>query len=196
MKEPNAKKNACWVFETVRIISIIISLICFTEKVYGSSPYSPIHFCIHFLISACDRPVDCSIEMESFPQDHGDPSGLENNNLFQWIQSDRYFQISDKQTHSSSLIFVCEWHTAFFLFYLSMIQDLVIHLCFGIPKSIYEVKIITWAWLKKNSNLTQPNQIQIQSNSKSHYLEPILVLVFVEKPEFQKRSSLVSFIVQ
>ena len=102
------KKNACWVFETVRIILIIISLICFTEKVYGSSPYSPIHFCIHFLISACDRPVDCSIEMESFPQDHGDPSGLENNNLFQWIQSDRYFQISDKQTHSSSLIFVCE----------------------------------------------------------------------------------------
>lgn len=74
----------------------------------------------------------------------------------------------------------------FLLFYLSMIQDLVIHLCFGIPKSIYEVKIITWAWLKKNSNLTQPNQIQIQSNSKSHYLEPILVLVFVEKPEFQK----------
>lgn len=44
MKEPNAKKNACWVFETVRIISIIISLICFTEKVYGSSPYSPINF--------------------------------------------------------------------------------------------------------------------------------------------------------
>lgn len=38
------KKNACWVFETVRIILIIISLICFTEKVYGSSPYSPISF--------------------------------------------------------------------------------------------------------------------------------------------------------
>ena len=36
------KKNACWVFETVQIILIIISLICFTEKVYGSSPYSPI----------------------------------------------------------------------------------------------------------------------------------------------------------
>lgn len=35
------QKNACWVFETVRIISIIIRLICFTEKVYGSSPYSP-----------------------------------------------------------------------------------------------------------------------------------------------------------
>ncbi|KAL3806171.1 hypothetical protein ACJIZ3_000656 [Penstemon smallii] len=41
MKEPNAKKNACWVFETGQIILIIISLICFTEKVYGSSPYSP-----------------------------------------------------------------------------------------------------------------------------------------------------------
>lgn len=41
MKEPNAKKNACWVFETVQIILIIISLLCFTEKVYGSSPYSP-----------------------------------------------------------------------------------------------------------------------------------------------------------
>lgn len=37
------KKNACWVFEIVRIILIIISLICFTEKVYGSSPYSPIN---------------------------------------------------------------------------------------------------------------------------------------------------------
>ena len=36
------QKNACWVFETVQIISIIIRLICFTEKVYGSSPYSPI----------------------------------------------------------------------------------------------------------------------------------------------------------
>jgi len=35
------QKNACWVFETVRIISIIIRLICFTEKVYGSNPYSP-----------------------------------------------------------------------------------------------------------------------------------------------------------
>jgi len=35
------KKNACWVFETVQIILIIKSLICFTEKVYGSSPYSP-----------------------------------------------------------------------------------------------------------------------------------------------------------
>lgn len=43
MKEPNAKKkNACWVFERVRIILIRISSICFTEKVYGSSPYSPI----------------------------------------------------------------------------------------------------------------------------------------------------------
>ncbi|MCR2847948.1 hypothetical protein KN825_15345, partial [Weizmannia coagulans] len=28
-------------FEAVQIILIIISLICFTEKVYGSSPYSP-----------------------------------------------------------------------------------------------------------------------------------------------------------
>lgn len=44
MKEPNAKKNACWVFETVQIILRIISLICFTEKVYGSSPYSPSKF--------------------------------------------------------------------------------------------------------------------------------------------------------
>lgn len=35
------QKNACWVFETVRIILLRISLICFTEKVYGSSPYSP-----------------------------------------------------------------------------------------------------------------------------------------------------------
>lgn len=35
------QKNACWVFETVQIILIIISLICFTEKVYGSNPYSP-----------------------------------------------------------------------------------------------------------------------------------------------------------
>lgn len=44
MKEPNAKKNARWVFETVQIILIISSLICFTEKVYGSSPYSPITY--------------------------------------------------------------------------------------------------------------------------------------------------------
>jgi len=35
------KKNARWVFKTIQIIWIIISLICFTEKVYGSSPYSP-----------------------------------------------------------------------------------------------------------------------------------------------------------
>lgn len=40
------QKNACWVFETVKIISIKISFICFTEKVYGSSPYSPNTF--HF----------------------------------------------------------------------------------------------------------------------------------------------------
>ena len=46
MKEPNAKKNACW--ETVRIISIIISLIGFTEKVVGSNPYSPNTF--YFII--------------------------------------------------------------------------------------------------------------------------------------------------
>lgn len=44
MKEPNAKKNARWVFETVQIILIISSLICFTEQVYGSSPYSPITY--------------------------------------------------------------------------------------------------------------------------------------------------------
>jgi len=36
------QKNACWVFETVQIIlRIKESLIYFTEKVYGSSPYSP-----------------------------------------------------------------------------------------------------------------------------------------------------------
>lgn len=35
------KKNARWVFKTIEIIEIIMSLICFTEKVYGSSPYSP-----------------------------------------------------------------------------------------------------------------------------------------------------------
>ena len=34
-------KNARWVYKTIQIIFIIISLICFTEKVYGSSPYSP-----------------------------------------------------------------------------------------------------------------------------------------------------------
>ena len=50
MKEPNAKKkNACWVFETVQIISIIIRLICFTEKVYGSNPYSPTNIYVFFL---------------------------------------------------------------------------------------------------------------------------------------------------
>jgi len=36
------QKDACWVFETVQISLIIISLVCFIEKVYGSSPYSPI----------------------------------------------------------------------------------------------------------------------------------------------------------
>ncbi|PIN14885.1 hypothetical protein CDL12_12484 [Handroanthus impetiginosus] len=41
-KKKKKKRNACWVFETVQIILIIISLICFTKKVYGSSPYSPI----------------------------------------------------------------------------------------------------------------------------------------------------------
>jgi hypothetical protein len=42
MKEPNAKKkkkNACWVFDTVQIILIIIKVI---EKVNVSSQYSPI----------------------------------------------------------------------------------------------------------------------------------------------------------
>ena len=36
------QKDACWVFETVQINLIVVSLVCFTEKVYGSSPYSPI----------------------------------------------------------------------------------------------------------------------------------------------------------
>lgn len=44
------QKNACWVFETVQIILIIISLICFTEKVYGSSPYSPIIYYYNILL--------------------------------------------------------------------------------------------------------------------------------------------------
>jgi hypothetical protein len=43
-------KNACWVFETVRIISITIRLICFTEKVYGSNPYSPNIYVFFFFI--------------------------------------------------------------------------------------------------------------------------------------------------
>uniref|UniRef100_A0A7N0ZXC6 Uncharacterized protein n=1 Tax=Kalanchoe fedtschenkoi TaxID=63787 RepID=A0A7N0ZXC6_KALFE len=34
------QKIACSVFETVRLILIITSLIYFTKKVYGSSPYS------------------------------------------------------------------------------------------------------------------------------------------------------------
>lgn len=61
-------KNACWVFETVQIILIIKSLIRFTEKVYGSSPYSPRALknentknCIigisPFQFVACNRPV-------------------------------------------------------------------------------------------------------------------------------------------
>lgn len=37
------RENACWVLGTVQIILIIRTLICSTEKVYGSSPYSPIH---------------------------------------------------------------------------------------------------------------------------------------------------------
>src|SRR5450432_3732737 len=45
------KKNACWVFETVRIILIIISLICFTEKVYGSIPYSPNTYLISYKLN-------------------------------------------------------------------------------------------------------------------------------------------------
>lgn len=43
-------KNACWVFETVRIISITIRLICFTEKVYGSNPYSPNIYVFFFIL--------------------------------------------------------------------------------------------------------------------------------------------------
>ena len=35
------QKNARWVLKTIEIIEIIMSFICFTEKVYGSSPYSP-----------------------------------------------------------------------------------------------------------------------------------------------------------
>lgn len=75
------QQNACWVFETVRIISIIISLICFTEKVYGSSPYSPntVYFCIDIpfsfnfsivfisslvLVYVMDWPVSWPIEMK------------------------------------------------------------------------------------------------------------------------------------
>lgn len=42
MKKLNAKKKMHVGFlKAIQIISIIISLICFTEKVYGSSPYSP-----------------------------------------------------------------------------------------------------------------------------------------------------------
>lgn len=53
------QKKARWVFETVRIILIIISLICFTEQVYGSSPYSPTKNlkyknCIIFISSLMD----------------------------------------------------------------------------------------------------------------------------------------------
>ena len=40
------QKNACWVFETVQIILRIQSLIGFTEKVYGSSPYSPTKYIV------------------------------------------------------------------------------------------------------------------------------------------------------
>lgn len=74
------QQNACWVFETVQRISITIikSLICFTEKVYGSSPYSPTHyiyifFSLKFLILlVCGWSVGWSIELEALPYDHID----------------------------------------------------------------------------------------------------------------------------
>lgn len=71
-----------------------------------------------------------------------------------------------------------------------MIKDLVIHLCFGIPKSIYEVKIITWVWLKTP---TWPNQIK--SNSKSHGSSTYSCSCICRKAGVSK-TKLVSFIVK
>lgn len=101
------QKNACWVFETVRIISIIIRLICFTEKVYGSNPYSPTNIYVYvffldfrmdilcflqysflFLISTClqtrrslvTQNRDKSITIDSFIENHRDRKRKKNFN--------------------------------------------------------------------------------------------------------------------
>ncbi len=84
----------CWVFETVQIILIIISLICFTEKVYGSSPYSP---------NIINKPYKIK--------------KWKTKNAFQWIHSVFFQSRINKQIFLhfvfSSLIFVSKLHMNF-----------------------------------------------------------------------------------
>lgn len=88
------QKNARWVFETVQIILIIRSLICFTEKVYGSSPYSP---------NIINKPYKIK--------------KWKTKNAFQWIHSVFFQSRINKQIFLhfvfSSLIFVSKLHMNF-----------------------------------------------------------------------------------
>ena len=49
MKEPNAKKCMLGLWNSLNHFDNKFSLICFTEKVYGSSPYSPTNPLVNFL---------------------------------------------------------------------------------------------------------------------------------------------------
>lgn len=52
MKEPNAKKKACWVLKIVIIKLKIFNY--FTEIVYGSNPYSPkLLNCFNYILIYC-----------------------------------------------------------------------------------------------------------------------------------------------
>ena len=112
------KKNACWVFGTVRIISIIKSWICFTEKVYGSSPYSPKNlYSFHFLNLVCWLQSDGRLA-------HRNRIIITCSEQPPWVSMKRkkfisvgpigIFLISDKKTRP--FFFVDELHTNFSCF--------------------------------------------------------------------------------
>lgn len=112
------QQNACWVFETVRIISILISWICFTEKVYGSSPYSPINsiFIFYlFLLSWFTWLVHRNASYTTYLSRSID-TGKWNKNTIYFDGSNYYLsnhKISNKKVCSYSFIFVGKLHIIF-----------------------------------------------------------------------------------
>ncbi len=99
------QQNACWVFETVQIISIKTSLICFTEKVYGSSPYSPkvFHFSILFIphqyLFIDHLLVGWSIEMKALPH-----ASLNKQGIMHSSGSNPYLFVKSRITYSSFFV--------------------------------------------------------------------------------------------
>lgn len=70
------QKKACWVFERVQIILIIISWGSFTEKVYGSSPYSPN---IKKNLRKKNRSKKNLLETRHIPQEPNETKGFDEN---------------------------------------------------------------------------------------------------------------------